>query len=187
MTATASPFGLRPVYHPSGLDRARQYQMSAAYATPIYKNSPVVLTANLINLAAAGADWLGSFAGVTYIDLTGKPVITNFWPGATTGATNIQAWVFDDPQQVYEIQSAGSIATANIGDQTNFDASIGSGSATTGLSIAACTAALAGSGVQGSMRIHDKGQQVDNDWGDAFTIVQVTNARHQFVSNKVAV
>lgn len=187
MSLVASPFGLRPCYHPNGLDRARQYQMAANYATPIYKNSPVALVANLVNLAAAGADWLGSFDGVTYTDNTGKPTVSNFWPGAVTGATNIQAWVWDDPLTVYEIQSAGSIAAGNIGDQTNFDASIGSGSAVTGLSTATCTAALAGAGVQGSMRIQDCGQQPENAWGDAFTIVQVTNARHQFVANKVAV
>lgn len=187
MSATSAPFGLRPVYHPTGLDRARQYSMLAAYATPIYKGSPVVLTANYINIAAAGADWLGVFDGVTYTDVTGKPVVTNFWPGAVTGATNITAWVWDDPANVYEIQCAGSVAAGNVGDQTNFDASIATGSTATGLSAATCTAALAGAGVQGSMRILDKGQQVDNEWGDAFTILQVQNARHQFVANKVAV
>ncbi len=187
MSAVAAPFGLRPIYHPTGMDRANVYQMLAAYATPIYKGTPVVLTANYINVAAAGADWLGVFAGVTYTDATGKPVITNYWPGAVAGATNIQAWVWDDPNTIFEIQSAGSIAIGNVGDQTNFDASIATGNTLTGLSLATCTAALAGAGVQGSMRIMGVGQQVDNAWGDAFTIVQVSNARHQFVANKVAV
>ena len=188
MSSVASPFGLRPCYHPSGCERAREYSILAAYATPIYKNSPVALVSNRINLAAAGADWLGSFDGVTYTDINNKPNLSNFWPGATTGATNIIAWVWDDPLQVFEIQSAGSIAQAlSVGNHANFDASIGSGSTATGLSTAACSATLAGTGVQGSMRIVDVGQQPENAWGDAFTIIQVTNARHQYVANKVAV
>ena len=93
MSATSAPFGLRPAYHPSGLDRAREYPMLAAYATPIYKNSPVALDGNNVNLASTAADFLGSFDGVTYTDVTGKPTVSNFWPGALTGATNITAWV----------------------------------------------------------------------------------------------
>lgn len=187
MSATAAPFGLRTCYHPAGIERARQYQMSAAYNVPLYKGSPVALVGNLINLAAAGADWLGLFAGVTYIDATNKPVTANTWNGAVAGATNIQVWVLDDPYVVFEIQAAGSIPVGSIGGQANFNGTIGTGSALTGLSLASCSATLAGAGVQGSLRIQDVGQQVDNAWGDAYTIIQVTNARHQFVSDKVSV
>lgn len=188
MSATSAPFGLRPVYHPTGLDRAREYGMSASYNTAIYKFSPVALVSNLINLAAAGSnDWLGSFAGVTYTDNTGKPVVTNFWPGAVTGATNIVAWVFDDPATVYEIQSSGSIAAGTVGQQINFDTTIGNGSTATGLSAATVTATPITSGSQGQCQIVDISLAPTNAWGDAFTVLQVRNARHQFVANKVAV
>jgi hypothetical protein len=161
--------------------------MSAAYATPIYKNSPVALVSNLINLAAFQTDWLGSFAGVTYTDNTGKPVTTNFWPGAVTGATNIQAWVFSDPATVYEIQANGSIA-ASIGRQIDFDSgSIGSGSTATGLSTAMAAAALVSATTQAQLRVMDVNQAPTNAWGDAFTVLQVQNARHQFIANKVSV
>lgn len=187
MSATSAPFGLRPAYHPTGLDRAREYGMSASYATAIYKGSPVALVSNLINIATFQADWLGSFAGVTYTDVTGKPVVSNFWAGATTGATNIQAWVFDDPANVYDIQAAGSIA-ASIGRQIDFDSgSIGSGSTSTGLSSAMAASAIVSAGTQAQLRIVDVNQAPTNAWSDAYTVLQVQNARHQYVANKVSV
>lgn len=187
MSSTSAPFGLRPAYHPSGLDRAREYYMSPSYATPIYKGSPVSLVSNLINLAAFQQDWLGSFAGCTYADVTGKPVVTNFWPGAQPGATLLVAWVYDDPLQVFEIQANGSIAQS-AGRQIDFDsASIGTGSAATGLSTAMAASALVAAASQGQMRVVDVNQSPSNAWGDAFTVLQVTNARHQFVANKVSV
>jgi hypothetical protein len=188
MSATSAPFGLRPVYHPSGLDRAREYSMLAAYATPIYKGSPVALVSNRINIASFQADWLGSFAGCEYVDVNGKPNVSNYWPGALTGATNITAWVYDDPMQVFEIQANGSIAATAQGAQIDFDSgSIASGSTSTGLSSAMAASAIVSAGVQAQLRILDRNQSPSNAWGDAFTVLQVQNARHQFVSNKVSV
>ena len=188
MSATSAPFGLRPAYHPSGFDRAREYVISASYATPIYKNSPVALVSNLINIAAFQADWLGSFDGVTYTDVTGKPTVTNFWPGALTGATNITCWVWDDPLNVYEIQANGSIAANLQGRQIDFDSgSIGSGSSSTGLSTAMAASAILSATTQGQLQLVDYNLAPTNAAGDAFTVLQVRNARHQFVSNKVSV
>lgn len=188
MSATSSPFGLRPAYHPSGLERAREYALSASYNTAIYKNSPVALVSNSINLASFQADWLGSFDGVTYTDVTGKPTVANFWPGALTGATNITAWVWDDPLTVYEIQANGSIAASLQGRQIDFDSgSIGSGSAATGLSSAMAASAVVSAGTQAQLAIVDYNLAPTNAPGDAYTVLQVRNARHQFVSNKVSV
>jgi hypothetical protein len=41
---------------------------------------------------------------------------------------------------------------------------------------------LAGSGAVGDMRIIGLTPAVDNDWGDAFTVVQVQVSRSQFVA-----
>lgn len=189
MSAVNAPFGLRPVYHISGMGRAREYSMLAAYATPVYKGSPVTLAANRINLAVTAADWLGVFDGVNYLDSTGKPTLSNFWPGVVTGATAIQAWVWDDPNTVFEIQAAGSIAQALAqGGQIDFEAgATGAGSALTGLSTCRAAAAIVVAPAQGQMRIVDVGQAPDNAWGDAFTVLQVQNARHTYVANKVSV
>jgi hypothetical protein len=162
--------------------------MAASYATPIYKNSPVALVSNLINIAAFQADFLGSFDGVTYTDVTGKPTVANFWPGALTGAINITAWVWDDPLIVYDVQANGSIAANLQGRQIDLDSgSIASGSATSGLSTAMAASAILAATTQGQLQLVDYNMAPTNAAGDAFTVLQVRIARHQFVANKVSV
>jgi hypothetical protein len=189
MSATSAPFGFRPAYHPMGLDRARKYAITGGYATAIYKGAPVILNTNgTIVIGTAAADLLGIFAGCEFIDATGKPTVQNFWPAAQAIQANtaVTAWVYDDPNIVYEVQADGSIALTAIGDQADVS-NVGTGSAFTGLSTATLSSVLAGAGVQAQFRIVGFGQQLDNAAGDAFTIVQVQLARSQYVSNKVAV
>jgi hypothetical protein len=42
------------------------------------------------------------------------------------------------------------------------------------------SATAVGNGVQGQMRVVDIGQGVDNNWGDAYTIVRVVLSNSQF-------
>ena len=197
MSATLAPFGLRPAYHGAGgIIREEVYTVvdatQAAYATAMYKGSPVVWNTNgSLNIAAAGADWLGVLAGVEYLDVNLKPVISPFWPGATTGATQIRFYIWVDPAIVYDVQCSTTLTSAIcIGDQlTTFDATYtaGSGSTSTGLSTAAFSGTLAGAGVQGMARIIDFSRFVDNAFSDAYPIVRVQNARPQYVAAKVAI
>lgn len=186
MGTTSAPFGFRPAYHPSGMDRARKYTIASAYGTAIFKGQPVILNTNgTITAGTSAADLLGVFAGCEYTDATGKRNVSPNWP-ASTIATDIVAWVYDDPANVYEVQSDGSIAQTAIGDQADVS-NASSGSTSTGLSAATLSASLAGVGVQAQFRIVGFGQALDNAPGDAFTVVQVQLARSQFVGNKVAV
>ena len=43
MSATSAPFGMRPAFHPSGLDRARAYfdGIVSGYGSDILKGQPV--------------------------------------------------------------------------------------------------------------------------------------------------
>lgn len=187
MSAAATPFGLRPVYHPSGLDRAQAYYggIQTGYASSIYQGSPVIMaTTGFLTIGTTAADWLGVFAGVEYTDANGRTQVSKFWP-ANMAATNIIAYVYVDPAIVYEIQSSGSLAQSSIGDQADF-VNPGNGNTVPGISTATINSSLAGSGAQGQMRILDFAHYVDNAWGDAYTIVQVQNARSQYVANKVA-
>lgn len=194
-TTINAPFGLRAAYHPSGKIIAKRYKVvdatQAAYGTALYANNPVVLNTNgTINAAAAGADWLGTFAGAEYVDATGKPTVSNFLPASPTGITQVYIYVIDDPLVVFEAQTTTAVANTAIGDQlTTFDATytVSSGSSATGLGTAAFSGVLAGAGVQGMARVIDIGGQPDNAWGDTYTIVQVQNARHQYVALKVAI
>ena len=186
---TLNPFGFRPAYHPNGIDRARAYPMTTAYGTTLYKGQPVILSATgQVVVGTAAADLLGIFAGVEYVDATGKPTESNFWPAGQTTFPNsvITAWVWDDPQMIYAAQADGSVpatAVGNQGDVTN----VGNGSIYTGLSAATFASALSGVGSQGQFRIVGFDQDPANAAGDAYTVVQVQIARHQYVANKVAV
>lgn len=186
---TLAPFGFRPAFHPSGLDRAMKYAIAAAYGTAIYKGSPVILNTNgTVVIGTAAADLLGIFAGVQYVDATGKPCYSNYWPAGQTLLTGTvpEAWVYTDPDIVYEVQADGSIPQTAIGDQADVT-NVGSGSTSTGLSTATLSSTLAGAGVQAQFRIVGFGQQLDNAPGDAYTVVQVQLARSQYVANKVAI
>lgn len=187
MSAASAPFGFRPAYHPSGYERAKKYTIASAYGTAIYKGQPVILNTNgTITVGTAAADLLGVFAGCEYVDSTGKPTVSTFWPASTTvlAGTVPVAWVYDDPEQIYEVQSDGSVAQTAIGDQADVS---NVGNNVNSLSTATLSATLAGAAAQAQFRIIGFGQQIDNLPGDAFTVVQVKLARHQFISNKVAV
>lgn len=189
MTAVLAPFGFRPAYNPIGLERAKKYTIAAAYGTAIYKGMPVILNTNgTIVAGTAAADLVGVFAGCEYVDSTGKPNVSPFWPAAqaTLSGTVPVAWVYDDPNEVYEVQADGSLAQAAVGDQADVS-NVANGSAATGLSASTLSSTLAGVGVQAQFRVVGFGQGLDNLPGDAFTVAQVQIARHQYIANKVAI
>ncbi len=187
MSAVNAPFGFRPAYQPIGLDRAKKYAVASGYGTAMYKGQPCILNTNgTVTVGTAAADLLGILAGFEYVDATGKPNVSTFWPAGQTvqsGTTPI-AWVYDDVTNVYEVQADGPVAQTAVGDQADVSNVGANGN---GLSQCTLSASLAGAGVQAQFRIVGFSQAVDNVPGDAFTVVQVQLARSQYVSNKVAV
>lgn len=189
MTAVSAPFGFTPVYHPTGLDRGIRRTIASGYGTAIYKGMLALLNTNgTVVAGTAAADYLGIFAGVEYVDSTGKPNYSPFWPaGQTTfSGTNPNAYIWEDDRTVFEVQANGPVAQAAIGDQTDV-VNVGAGSALTGQSTSGVSSTLAGVGVQGQFRITGFRLSEDNSPGDAFTVVQVQMARQQFVANKTAI
>lgn len=187
MSATAAPFGFQPVRRlDGGQVHANPYKIAAAYASQIAKNQPVKLvTGGTIEAAAVNEDLIGVLVGVEYTDSIGRRVVDTKWPtGGVASATDITAWVIDDPQTLYRVEASGSVAETARGDQADLD---DAGNSANGLSTMTLDPTLKGAGFQGQFRIHDLERAVDNEWGDAFTRVLVTVARHQFVSNKVAI
>lgn len=185
---TLAPFGFRPAYHPTGLERGISYAVAAAYPVNMFKGDPVILNTNgTVTAGTAAADLLGVFNGVEFIDVTGKPTYSNFWPaGQTVFPGQVPtAYVWSDPNVVYDVQVNGSVAITAIGDQA--DMVVGAGSIQTGLSTAALNATLVGAAGQGQFRIIDINRDPANAVGDPFTVVQVQLARSQFVANKVAI
>ena len=184
MSAVSAPFGFRPAYNPIGLDRAKKYTIATGYTTPLYEGMPVVLDTNgTLTVGATGVDLIGVFAGCEYIDANGKPNVSTYWPG-TAGATNIVAWVYDDPNNVYEVQASGAVPQTAIGDQSDV---INPTNNSNGRSTSGLDASLKGAAASGQFRIVGFGQQLDNAPGDAYTICQVQIARHVYITSKNAI
>jgi len=192
MSSTSAPFGLRPAFHPSGLDRAQALAggIASAYSSDILKGQPVKYnpSAGTIIIATVGAAWSGAFAGVEWTDTTGRRRVSNYWPANTAYQTgSCVAYFYNDANIVYEIQSDATIAQTSIGNEYNFS-NIAAGSNTTGLSAATLGVSTAvGNGVQGDMRVVDIAPYPDNAWGDSFVIVRVVNARSQYFGQFTAI
>lgn len=190
MALTASPFGFLLRNHPTGQSRARAFTIDASYNTAIGYGDPVILDTNgTITAGSATNDIIGTFAGVQYRDSTGKPNYAKKWPGAVSGATEIVAWVYDDPLNVFEVQVAaggtGYVQTA-IGAQADMVA--GTPNSLTGQSTAALSASLEAAGAQGQFRIIGFGADgIYDATNNPFPTVLVQIAQHQYVSNKVAI
>ena len=187
MSNVASPFGLRPAYHPSGVIRNEAGTITTGYASNIFQHSPIAIVADgSIQLAAAAARALGSFLGVEWTDTDGRRRVSNKWTASTAG-TSIVAYYTRDQNIVYEIQSSATLAQADIGSQANWTANnTGSGNTTTGLSnIALDQATLTNVGNAG-LRILGLAPDMDNAFGDTFVNVYVQIAQHQDVADRVA-
>ena len=115
-----APFGLRPVgelgseVQNSG---TTQYRIASGYGTAIYKGDLVILVTATGTLNVAGgtsSDIVGVFNGCFYNDpTTQKPTWSNYYPGSISPSVgNIDAFVYDDPNKLFEIQAEGSLTYA---------------------------------------------------------------------------
>ena len=189
MSATSAPFGLRPAFFPTGLERAQALAngITSAYSTDILKGQPVKYNNGVINEVTSTEAFVGAFAGVEWTDTTGRRRVSNYWPALTTyQAGSCIAYFYNDPLIVYEIQADGAVAQTSIGDNANFS-NLTAGSNVTGLSQCTMSSSLTGSSTFGQLRIVDLAPYPDNAWGDAYTIVRVQVAEHQFVATLNAI
>jgi len=220
MSATFQPFGLKPVYHPSGLDRAvpfigtNTFVPGTTYTAPYSLSSgqsfwqfqPVAITSSgqltIANQTASSGKVYGVFDGVEYTNSDGRRSVAKYAAKTTLDAsTNIVFWIFSDPALVYEIQVNGTVASSALGTEYNFDTTSGStvtdgyaiGNGGAGFSTTALLATAVGSGNQGQVRVVGLGREVaypagnTNQWGDAYTIVQVQISNNQFAAASVSV
>lgn len=179
MSATASPFGLRPVSHPSGTIRIDTIVdgIASAYNTAIYENTAVkFVTGGTLTVAAAGENILGVFCGCEF-ESGGKRFVQNYWPASQTyTAGTMLAKHTSDRGITYEIQGSGSYAQTAIGDCIDIDTT--SGNTTTGISTGTTGAVQ---GVAAQLQVMNLAPYGDNAWGDAFTIVRVRIYEPQLV------
>lgn len=133
-----APTGFVPCKHASGgaSSRTNEYPLSTGYSTALYMGDAVKTdgSGNIV-IAGAGDQIRGVFAGVNYFFADGSVVFRRYWPASTTELTGsiIRAEVWDDPNQLFEVQSAGSMTAADIGQWVDLSTATG-GSASTGIS-----------------------------------------------------
>jgi len=187
MSTTLRHFGMKPVYHPSGLDRSvpfagtNSFITGVSYSAPyslsagqsFFQYQPVGITASgqltIAATAAATSPVYGVFDGVEYTTAEGRRTVgKSISKASLDAASSIVFWIFQDPALVYEIQAAGSVTSAAIGSQYNFSAGtnqttadgyvIGTGGA--GFSTTALAASAVASGAQGQVRVVGLGREV---------------------------
>ena len=129
--SSSTGFGLKPLkkvgqnYDAGGLG---EYPVAAS-ATAIYAQDLVAMAASgTAAVAAAGTTHnLGSLNGVFFTDATTeKPTFANNLKASNT-ATDIVAFITDDPNQIYEIRSnnSGASAQTDVGNTAEISYSAG--------------------------------------------------------------
>lgn len=147
MANVDAAFGLRPyrmlgsVANTNG-DSVYSIQTgsTAGTASVIYQGTPVIPLANgLVDIVGAATGGttalLGVFLGCNYIDLSGKPKFSPYWPGtaAVMAGTAATAIISSAPDQLFLINCDAAITDAAIHANANM-ATATSGSTTSGLS-----------------------------------------------------
>ena len=115
-------FGLRPLKIVGQQDDSTgfsSHKISPGDSTVIYQGtlvgSPDTGTGYVDGMAATKVLNLGAFWGTYYVDPTTlKPTYKNYYPGSVTPPSSgaVEAFVYDSPLQMYEIQSDNASASA---------------------------------------------------------------------------
>ena len=194
MSTTLKPFGLKPAFHPSGLDRSTPFAGTNSYVTgtpnfsatnglsagqAFYQYQPVAIdpSTGALTIASTQTNRLfGSFDGVEFTDSQGRRSVAK-WISyeALAASTQVVFWIFSDPALVYEIQAVGSMAANTIGGEYNFSATTGyrpqdgktigvSGGA--GFSTTALNPAGVAAGTQGQVKVVGLGREVAYPTGE---------------------
>ena len=128
-------FGLRPLKMVGQGDDSTgmsSHSIDAGDASILFQGSPVIAAAGYVDISTAGAvPNMGAFWGCFYVDPTTlKPTFKNYYPGSITppASKDIEAFVYDSPSQMFEIQSDndGASTLADVfsnADMVNFSGS----------------------------------------------------------------
>ena len=177
-------FGLKPVKMMGGSPYSggqSRYRIAANYGTSIFQGDLVMqVTGGGIEIHADGGTVPidGVFNGCMYTDpTTSEQVFSNFYP-ASTNASDIIAFVHDDPNTVFEIQADDTVPVADLFG--NFDiVYTNSGSTTTGISGAELDVTTGATTTNLPLKAIDISQDPENsDVGSANTNVLVVIQNH---------
>ena len=186
MANNDAAFGMRPVKRVGGTPYTggqSRYRIAANYDTAIFQGDMVAqVTGGGIEVHADGGTVpiVGVFKGCMDTDPTTKDQkFSNFYP-ASTNASDIIAFVIDDPMVIFEIQCNAAFPVADLFG--NFDIVYTSaGSTTTGLSGAELNVADGGTGTTLSLKVIDISEDPENsDVGSDATNVLCVIQNHIF-------
>ena len=179
-------FGMRPVKMIGGAPWTggqSRYRIAANYGTSIFQGDMVMqVTGGTVEIHADGGTVpiVGVFNGCQYTDpTTGEQVFSNFYP-ASTNASDIIAFIVDDPMVVFEVQANAAFPIADLFG--NFDiVYTTAGSTVTGISGAELNVSDGGTGTTLSVKAIDISEDPENsDVSSANTNVLVTIQNHIF-------
>jgi len=122
-------FGLRPlgkVGSNYNSDGNTQYKIASSSATAIFEGDTVTFDASggastgyIIKATPGAANILGVFLGCQYTDpTTGKPTWKNYYPGGVA-ASDIVAFIVDDPYAQFLVQASGIAGAVAIGQNAD--------------------------------------------------------------------
>ena len=185
MASTATPYGLRAVNELGGLPYAgstRSFLIDpAGYNVNIFNGSivrvadtgylQIVTTVGSTSTDIFPAGTIGVFVGCSYTNTQNQTVFSQYYPA---NALNAVAFVIDDDRTVFQVQAAGTLAQAALGQNAILQAvqSTSTGSTTTGNSTTAISISTATTSTYG-LKIVGFVQSTTSTVGDAFTDVLV--------------
>ena len=187
MANVAEKFGLRPYRKLDGtplVGAQNRYSIASNHTTAIFQGDLVIpLTAGTIDRHTANNSTavLGVFNGCFYTDpTTQKPTFRNSYPGAIV-ASDITAFVVDDPDAVFLMDADATFAQADL--FRNYSVTTGSGNTTTGISEVQLDVSVSGTNASFIIQAIDISQDTDNsDTGSANANILVRINKHFYRS-----
>jgi len=195
MASTNSPYGLRPINLLGGQGFAgstRLYAILSGYSVAIQYGDPVILFAGgsgvggvvrrfsattTATTATNSATLLGVFVGCSYTDPVYGKVFRQNYPGSIT-ASDLQAYVVDDPDTLFQAQFNGSATQNYLGANCGLIQTVaGSSSANINSGVSLNTSGVAGTATL-PIRVVDFVNSTTSTVGDSFTDVIVRINTH---------
>ena len=166
MANVSEKFGLRPYRKLDGtplVGAQNRYTIASGYATAIYQGDLVepLTSGNIQKHGANTSDAVvGVFNGCVYTDpTTSKPTFKNFYPGGIA-ASDITAFVIDDPDAVFLIDADEAFTRADL--YRNYSVTNTTGVTATGISKAQLDVSVSGTASTLAIQAIDICQDPDN-------------------------
>lgn len=183
MANVSEKFGLRPYRKLDGtplVGAQNRYTISSGNATAIYQGDLVVPETDgdiTRHTAANSASVIGVFNGCFYTDpTTQKPTYSNYYPGGVA-ASDITAFVVDDPDAVFLMDADATFARADLFQ--NYSVTNATGNTKTGISEVQLDVSASGTNASFIIQAIDISQDPNNsDVGSANANVLVRINKH---------